>query len=136
MTPSYSNGSSPNAGYYSPSRRHLAATNDDTLSATCFQLLANTMRSLQRLWLEVRAYGPGILGVALGRASWRLRRNMTARRIFSFPHFLVGFWLLLLLWGEYWVFDHRVEDCRWDNWEQWVSDLASLQFRHLGSPRP
>ncbi|KAF9875732.1 manganese ion homeostasis [Colletotrichum karsti] len=57
----------------------------------------------------------------LYRAGWQLRQNLTARRLLSFPHLLVCFWMLVLLWGERWVFSSRVAECRWSNWENWPS---------------
>lgn len=40
-------------------------------------------------------------------------------RLLSFPHLLVAMWVFVLLWGERWVFESRVDHCDWDRWEQW-----------------
>lgn len=29
-------------------------------------------------------------------------------------------WVLLAWWGERRVFDTAIQDCLWDNWEEWV----------------
>lgn len=54
------------------------------------------------------------------KAARQIRRNLTARRLLSFPHFLFIFWMLILLWGERWVFDSKIQKCDWENWEEWV----------------
>lgn len=28
--------------------------------------------------------------------------------------------MVILLWGECWVFDSKVARCDWDHWEDWV----------------
>ncbi|ATY63181.1 manganese ion homeostasis (Fr) [Cordyceps militaris] len=68
-------------------------------------------------WLQ----GPGLraaTAVTLTVAH-HARRNLVARRIFSLPHALVAIWIVILLWGERWVFDSKVESCSWDHWESW-----------------
>lgn len=54
------------------------------------------------------------------RMGHQIRRNLVARRVLSFPHFLFLFWMVILLWGERWVFDSKVQRCDWGNWEKWV----------------
>lgn len=54
------------------------------------------------------------------RVAHRIRRNLTPQRLFSFPHLLVIFWMIILLWGERWVFDSKVDKCDWEHWEDWV----------------
>ncbi len=75
----------------------------------------------QRLWLW--ATGPGrhaatILALAVAS---RVRVNLSSRRLLSLPHVLVLLWVVILLWGERWVFDSKVAQCDWDRWEDWVS---------------
>lgn len=55
------------------------------------------------------------------RTAHQIRRNMVPRRVFSFPHFLFLFWMVILLWGERWLFDSKVQKCDWGKWEKWVS---------------
>lgn len=71
------------------------------------------------VWLR----GPGLRAASAVTLTvgHQLRRNLVARRLLSLPHALVAIWVVILLWGEYWVFDGKVETCNWDHWEQWVS---------------
>lgn len=55
-----------------------------------------------------------------GRAVRRLRRNLTLRRLLSFPHLVVAVWIFVILYGERWVFNSKVASCDWDHWENWV----------------
>jgi hypothetical protein len=69
------------------------------------------------------AMGPGrktATRVAL-RIADRIKQNLAPRRLFSFPHLLVACWFVVLLWGERWVFETKVDSCDWDHWEKWVS---------------
>jgi hypothetical protein len=43
------------------------------------------------------------------------------RRLLCLPHLLVLAWLLVLLWGERWVFQSAIKACEWSQWERWVS---------------
>ncbi|KAL0935175.1 manganese ion homeostasis [Colletotrichum truncatum] len=71
----------------------------------------------------------------LWKAGWQLRQNFTARRLFSFPHLLVLMWMLILLWGERWVFSSRVADCRWSNWEDWPSGTNPHRLVLVADPQ-
>lgn len=74
----------------------------------------------RRAWIWLQGPGQRIAtAVAIG-AAHQARRNLTPRRLLSFPHFLVAVWIIILLWGERWVFDSKVETCSWDHWEKWV----------------
>jgi hypothetical protein len=66
--------------------------------------------------------GPGMrmATTATFRTAHQIRRNLTPRRLLSFPHVLFLFWVVILLWGEKWVFDTKVEKCDWGHWENWV----------------
>lgn len=78
-------------------------------------------------WLQ----GPGLraaTAVAL-TAAHHIRRNLVARRLLSLPHALVAIWIVILFWGERWVFDSKVESCSWDHWESWVSADGAPQRR-------
>lgn len=54
-------------------------------------------------------------------AGSQFRRNLSRHRLISFPHLLFLAWVVVLLWGERWIFASRVQNCDWDHWEQWVS---------------
>lgn len=83
----------------------------------------------QRLWAWARGPGRHAVTVAGDRILTRIRVNLSARRVLSFPHVLVLFWVVILLWGERWVFDSKVANCDWDHWEDWVSSPFSLLLR-------
>lgn len=72
--------------------------------------------------LRVWAAGPGKrIAITTGeRVVRRLQRNLTSRRLLSFPHLLALFWFFVLLYGERWVFNSKVSSCDWDHWEKWV----------------
>jgi hypothetical protein len=62
--------------------------------------------------------------------------NWNPARLLSLPHLFVTIWVLLLLWGERWVFERSISRCEWGKWERWVSHLESKAFRaNLYSPK-
>lgn len=83
------------------------------------ELRATVARSVRLLWRFAKGPGRIMAANSLSRSLHQLKRNLVARRIFSFPHLLVGFWVIILLWGERWVFHSRVAQCHWDTWEKW-----------------
>lgn len=98
----------------------------------------------RRGWIWLQGPGRKIATVVFGSAAYYLRRNLAPRRLFSLPHFLVVVWMVILLWGERWVFDSKVETCSWDHWEKWVrkhwQTCASLRpilliALHMNSPK-
>ncbi|KAM0335425.1 hypothetical protein ACHAQA_000471 [Verticillium albo-atrum] len=129
MAPSYSNGFGPNTGYLPRVRRN------NTLAANCQHLLAGAVQGLQQLFMSLRSNRPGLFANLFTRAAWQIRMNLTARRLLSFPHLLFGFWVLLMLWGEYWVFDSRVGSCRWDKWEKWPAGSTPHHLIFVADPQ-
>lgn len=75
----------------------------------------------QRLWVWLKGPGRQKATVIASRFTHQVQRNLTSRRLLSFPHLVVLIWMVILLWGERWVFDSKVHDCDWHNWEKWVS---------------
>ncbi|KAF4124956.1 Calcineurin-like phosphoesterase [Geosmithia morbida] len=71
------------------------------------------------VWHYARGPGRQKATAVTAKVLHRLRINVQARRLLSFPHVLVVFWLVILLWGERWVFESKVDDCAWHNWEDW-----------------
>ncbi|PNY27999.1 Uncharacterized protein TCAP_02081, partial [Tolypocladium capitatum] len=93
-------------------------------------------------WRRVRmlatwARGPGRqLATVLALSTLhRVRRNLTPRRLLSVPHALVLVWMVVLLWGERWVFDSKVEDCAWRNWEKWPKDATPHHLIFVADPQ-
>ncbi|KAG9258154.1 calcineurin-like phosphoesterase-domain-containing protein [Emericellopsis atlantica] len=85
-----------------------------------------------RLWNYLRGPTPRNLW---RRAVHRLAVNLTPRRVLSFPHLLVGVWMVVLLWGERWVFDSRVASCDWDHWEDWPKDATPHHLIFVADPQ-
>lgn len=84
--------------------------------------LAGTLKTRsQQLFAWIKGPGRSRASILAARVLDRLRLNLTARRFLSFPHLVVVFWIVILLWGERWVFDSKVSKCDWDHWEDWVS---------------
>ncbi|KAI1813406.1 hypothetical protein GGS20DRAFT_553430 [Poronia punctata] len=71
----------------------------------------------------------------LVRAGQQLRRNMVRRRLVSFPHLLVGIWVLVLLWGERWTFASKVNSCDWDHWEDWPAGATPHRLVFVADPQ-
>lgn len=88
----------------------------DVLDALCRRLA----RGLASLFIFLRGNGPRIAVNLASRGVWLLRRNLTRRRVLSFPHLLVLVWIFVLLRGEGWIFHWKVDKCSWDHWEDWV----------------
>ena len=55
------------------------------------------------------------------RSLRQAQRNWHPRKLLNLPHLFVAIWVVLLLWGERWVFQSSIEACSWDQWERWVS---------------
>jgi ethanolamine phosphate phosphodiesterase len=55
----------------------------------------------------------------------RASRRPTLRTFVNVPNAFIAFWVLLLLWGERWVFRSAVGQCRWESWERWVGSNSA-----------
>ncbi|KAK3500593.1 calcineurin-like phosphoesterase-domain-containing protein [Neurospora crassa] len=131
MAPSYSS----NGGYgyssssFQPKHRRSDSTSFlDDLRA----FLAHSSRSAWRFWRE---RGRFIAWAALVNAGRRLRMNLTYNRLFSFPHLLVAAWIVVLLWGERWVFHSAVEECEWEKWERWPAGANPHRLVLVADPQ-
>lgn len=97
---------------------------DDDGDSTCLDAAHSLCRRLARglaaLLVFLRANGPRMAASLAARSAWLLRRNLTRRRVLSFPHLLVLVWVFVLLRGEGWIFHWKVDKCHWENWEDWV----------------
>ena len=78
------------------------------------------IRSYRWFWRFWRERGRRMVQAGMVALARRTRQNLAYNRLFSVPHLLVCVWIVVLLWGERWVFHSKVEDCHWDNWEKWV----------------
>ena len=104
-------------------------TND--FQSICDDIGSSAMNIGRRIWNYWNASGrQGASNIAM-QTLYQLRRNLSSRRLLSFPHLLVGFWVFVLLWGERWVFSTRVNSCDWDHWESWVSHAPGILVRRV-----
>lgn len=124
---SYSNGSngapssSSNYTPFVPSslrQNHPQIEEDDPIG-DCMNFLQRYWQKLVRFW---NTSGKRATIAFLLKTAHQLRRNLVLSRLFSFPHVLVVLWVLVLMWGERWIFHTKVESCHWSNWEKWVRE--------------
>ena len=103
---------------------HHGHHNDDSsLVEDLLRLLRQCLAYMVQWWSRK---GRWMLLNGAARSARQLRRNLVARRLLSFPHLIVAGWIFVLLWGERWVFEARVESCAWERWEDWVSSMNHL----------
>ncbi|KAK7757899.1 hypothetical protein SLS62_000277 [Diatrype stigma] len=76
-----------------------------------------------------------ILAGARKLLRYQFRRNMTKKRLLSFPHLLAFFWVFLLLWGESWIFATTVRSCDWDHWEDWPPEAKPHRLIFIADPQ-
>ncbi|KAH8899415.1 putative frost protein [Thozetella sp. PMI_491] len=133
MAPPYSNGKQqPSHGYgYTPKRSHRDFDSTSLLD-DLRTFLARSTRSLWRYWND---RGRHIVFAAMLASLRRLRQNLAPHRLLSFPHLLVAFWVLVMLWGERWVFHSRVESCHWSNWENWPPGVNPHHLVFIADPQ-
>ena len=75
---------------------------------------------VQRVWDRQNHNSVSTHGLRIPR-SFRNAQRWNPKRLLSLPHLFVAVWVLLLLWGERWVFESAVQACEWERWERWVS---------------
>lgn len=49
------------------------------------------------------------------------KQRFSPRGLFNLPNAFIVIWIIVLLWGERWVFEGSISACQWTNWERWVS---------------
>ncbi|KAK5992540.1 Cell division control 1-like protein [Cladobotryum mycophilum] len=87
------------------------------------------------LWVWIKGSGRHMATAFTIKFLHRIRINLTSRRLLSFPHLLVLFWLVILLWGERWIFDSKVQDCDWKNWEKWPKGATPHHLVFVADPQ-
>ncbi|KAB5549874.1 hypothetical protein GE09DRAFT_1128126 [Coniochaeta sp. 2T2.1] len=123
---SSSNGFS--SAFHHNSRRDL----DSSLIDDCLAGVKGSTRSLWRFW---KASGRRLAFGFLVNMLRQVRHNLAPRRLLSFPHALVVVWVLLLLWGERWVYHSRVERCHWSSWENWPPGATPHHLTLVADPQ-
>ncbi|KEF59494.1 uncharacterized protein A1O9_04338 [Exophiala aquamarina CBS 119918] len=56
-------------------------------------------------------------------------------RLWSLPTALVLLWALVLIWGERVVFERRVNQCRWQQWETWPTQAQPHHLLLVADPQ-
>ncbi|KEZ42299.1 Cell division control protein [Scedosporium apiospermum] len=105
--------------------------------------LNHVLRSVKRLvsravssaYTFSRGNGAKMAAGFVTRTVWHVRRNLTRRRLLSFPHLIVLLWLLVLLRGERWLFHWKVEQCKWHKWEDWPKDANPHHLIFVADPQ-
>ncbi|KAK8103773.1 cell division control protein [Apiospora kogelbergensis] len=114
MAPAY--GSNSNGGYGLPQQHQQPG--EPNLQAVLEDIATKVQATARR----IRSFWNGPNGVRLRNVTMRfatlVQQNLAARRLLSFPHLLVAFWMLLLLWGRDGALppkpsDHRPEIVSW-----------------------
>jgi hypothetical protein len=105
---------------------HNSRDIDSSLIDDCLAGMKGATRWLWRFW---KGSGRLMVSGLLVKMLRQVRHNLAMRRLFSFPHALVVVWVLVLLWGERWVFHSRVERCHWSSWENWVCLAMNLAVK-------
>ncbi|TVY28309.1 Cell division control protein [Lachnellula hyalina] len=65
------------------------------------------------------------------RGGW----NWNWRALASLPHLFVVIWVLVLWWGERWVFWDAVRECEWGRWERWPKEATPHHLIFLADPQ-
>ncbi|PKS09898.1 hypothetical protein jhhlp_004521 [Lomentospora prolificans] len=112
---------------------------EDHRSTSCNDVLRSAKRVAVRTGASVYTFsrGPGLKMAANFAATvmWHVRRNLTKRRLLSFPHLIVLIWLFVLLRGERWLFHWKVEQCKWNKWENWPKDAKPHHLVFVADPQ-
>ncbi|KAK4227478.1 putative cell division control protein [Podospora fimiseda] len=135
---SNSNGSysySKSYGYNTQSSYRDYSYSDNSSRSLLDQLrvfIIQSYRWLVRFWRE---RGRRMTQAGMVAMAKRTRQNLAYNRVFSVPHLLVILWVVVLLWGERWVFHSAVEDCHWSNWEHWPADATPHRLALIADPQ-
>ncbi|KAI1465531.1 uncharacterized protein F4812DRAFT_127270 [Daldinia caldariorum] len=101
----------------------------------CDEISACVGVMLGQLWGYLNGRGRQVAWGWATKAAHQIKRNMTRRRLLSFPHLLVGLWVLVMLWGERWVFASRIRSCDWDHWEDWPAGATPHRLIFIADPQ-
>ncbi|KAI6089739.1 hypothetical protein F4821DRAFT_230821 [Hypoxylon rubiginosum] len=135
MAPPYSNG----YGYSSsalptPSYDYNYRSNGD-FQSICDDIFSSVRSMLDRISGYANGRRRQTIWSLVMKGVQQSKRNMTRRRLLSFPHLLVALWVLVMLWGERWVFASRVRSCDWDHWEDWPAGATPHRLIFVADPQ-
>lgn len=90
---------------------------------------------VQQLWNRIN-FSLSVANMAkLPRTLRQKPKNWDGRRLLNLPNLLAVFWILLLLWGERWVFESSVSSCKWGEWERWPEEATPHHLIFLADPQ-
>ncbi|KAI2616079.1 hypothetical protein GGR54DRAFT_249505 [Hypoxylon sp. NC1633] len=141
MAPSYSNGNGNGYGYpsttlpTSSSSYDYGNRNSSDFQSICDDIFAGAKTMVSRLWGYTNGRGRHAAWGLATNGAQQIRRNLTRRRLLSFPHLLVVLWMLVMLWGERWIFASRVRSCDWDHWENWPTGATPHRLIIVADPQ-
>ncbi|KAI1375370.1 hypothetical protein F4677DRAFT_422625 [Hypoxylon crocopeplum] len=141
MAPLYSNGNGSGYGYGYSSSTHSSSSydygyrNNGDFQSICDDIFAGAKSMLTRIWGYTNGRGRHSAWSMATKGVHQIKRNMTRRRLLSFPHLLVVFWMLVMLWGERWIFASRVQSCDWDHWEDWPAGATPHRLIFVADPQ-
>ncbi|KAI2626407.1 hypothetical protein GGS21DRAFT_530269 [Xylaria nigripes] len=121
------------SNHYSPAV--YSSSSYDSGASICEDFV-DWLKSLsRRIWRYGHDHGRRLVSNLAIRGGQQLRRNLVRRRLLSFPHLLVGLWVLILLWGERWIFASNVQSCDWDHWEDWPQGATPHRLVFIADPQ-
>ncbi|KAI1475463.1 hypothetical protein F4774DRAFT_397029 [Daldinia eschscholtzii] len=136
MAPPYSNGYGyPSSSLPTSSSYDYDYRNNNEPQSICDEIGACVGAMLGQLWGYMNGRGRQAAWNWVTKAAQQIKRNMTRRRLLSFPHLLVGLWVLVMLWGERWVFASRIRSCDWDHWEDWPAGVTPHRLIFIADPQ-
>ncbi|KAI2777534.1 hypothetical protein F4815DRAFT_481135 [Daldinia loculata] len=138
MVPPYSNGNGygyPSSPLPTSSSYDYGYMNNNEPQSICDEILACFGVMLGQLWGYINGRGRQVAWSWAMKAAHQIRKNMTRQRLLSFPHLLVAFWILVMLWGERWVFASRIRSCDWDHWEDWPAGVTPHRLIFVADPQ-
>ncbi|KAK8072566.1 hypothetical protein PG996_005914 [Apiospora saccharicola] len=137
MAPPY--GNSKNGGYGLPQQQQQPPRQQQSGEPNLQAILEDIVTKAQITARRIRTFWNSPHGVRLRNVTMKIARqiqlNLAARRLLSFPHLLVALWMLLLLWGEHWIFATKVRSCDWNHWEKWPKGATPHRLVFVADPQ-
>ncbi|RDW87701.1 hypothetical protein BP5796_03395 [Coleophoma crateriformis] len=127
MAPSYHSSSYPTARDESP-----------TLLNRIIAALPRNLATQAQELLDKYSYSP--VSTSSSRSPKTLRQaragfSFSFRKLLSVPYLLVAIWIVVLLWGERWVFESSIAACQWGSWERWPRGATPHHLVLLADPQ-
>ncbi|KAH9894598.1 hypothetical protein F4778DRAFT_747587 [Xylariomycetidae sp. FL2044] len=132
---SYSNGYGYGYSSSTSTSYDYGSRNNPDFQSICDDIYTGVARTLHNLGAYINGRGKHKAWNMLVRGGQQARRNLVRRRLLSFPHLLVALWVLVMLWGERWIFASKVRSCDWDHWEDWPAGSTPHRLIFVADPQ-